>query len=316
MEVRVLGAPAGDAIQRAWYTYRDTGSSPQKIGAALVVGGPETGSRWAVARVTETSLAPGEAAPESVHPGAPHSRELPLLPEGPAGTLLNLDTGNRCPISGEPRALAVTGPGLPSFDIWVASVNPGVATDLLVRTNWFGCDADTPINIGKNPVDIETLGRVEWQEVYVASRDNDTVTIVTAAAPATPNVISLTAGSPSPCVKCPRSLAVVESAATVCRAVDLQTEVIGSAPDVRYSWDGLGCETLTSFKVWCRCLSTDLAACPTDCTVNCPPSPLEPTGETWCEIDIVISDPGDPGGSQEVRNDGENTQTHVEPNDN
>jgi hypothetical protein len=314
MEVRVLGAPAGDAVQRAWYSYRVNGSPPS-LGAARVISGGAVTDPWTVdARRLTTGLA---TVPDSIHPGAPHSRELPLLPEGSAGTVRHLDSEDRCTFDGMPRAVSVTGPGLASFDVWTAIVDP-LGPDTVELGNWETCEAFASVVVGENPVDMDTLGRVEWQELYVASRETDSVSIIDESDPTTANVIQLTPTPTPPCVKCPRSIAVVESPGTVCRAVNLDATPVDPVDDVFYTWDGLGCQEQTSFKVWCRCLSPSLDACPVDCVANCPPSLGRQTGEVWCEVDVVESEGGDDGGSKTVGSGGgptEKTQVNTESND-
>jgi hypothetical protein len=315
MEVRVLGAPAGDRTQRAWYSFRDPGDPPS-VGAVLVSSGDALADAWSAGRVVKTLLPVGATVPDSIHPGAPHSRELPLLPEGPAGTLLNLDSGERCNFAGVPRAVSVTGPGIGSHDIWVAAVDPATGSDTVQLGNWATCMLNAPVEVGQNPVDLDTLGRVEWQELYVANRDSDSVTILTAAAPTLPIEVLLATHPPGPCQKCPRSIAVRESPATVCRAVNMTAELFLPSEDVLYSWDGLGCELQDSFKLWCRCLSPDLSDCPADCVQNCPGTLSKGIGEVWCEIDVVASEGGDDGGEKNVRGGGKKkTQTTSEPND-
>jgi len=314
MEVRVLGAPAGGAVQRAWYSYRDT-SSPPAIGAARVVSGSATFAPWNVDTRRLTPLAAGDVVPGSIHPGAPHSRELPLIPEGPAGTVRHLDSTDRCTFNGVPRAVSVTGPGLASFDVWVAVLDP-TGPDTVQLGNWETCEAFASVAVGGNPVDMDTLGRVEWQELYVASRDSDTVSIIGETDPSTANVIELSPLPTPPCTKCPRSIAVVESPGTVCRAVRLEAELLEPLDDVFYTWDGVGCEEQTSFKLWCRCLSTNLDECPADCVAGCTASPLRQTGEVWCEVDAVESEGGDQGGSKTTGGSGQaKTQVNSETND-
>jgi len=315
MEVRVLGAPAGDAVQRAWYTFRDN-ADPPAVGAVRVVSGDQIASPWGVDRRVLTPLESAAVVPESIHPGAPHSRELPLLPQGPAGTLRHLDSDRTCPFEGSPRAVSVTGPGLASFDLWVAIVDPSGA-DRVQLSNWETCTLKESVTVGEDPVDMDTLGRVEWQELYVAGHDSDTVSIIDASDPSVARIIALSPLPTPPCSKCPRSLAVRESAATVCRAVRLEAELLEPLDDVHYSWDGLGCEEQASFKVWCRCLAPNFDECPADCVAGCPAVPFQrQTGEIWCEVDVVASEGGDDGGSKTVGGTGQSkTQVNTETDD-
>jgi len=313
MEVRVLGAPAGDAVQRAWYSWRDN-ADPPAIGASRVVG--DVSSSWRVDAEFVNPLESADVVPESIHPGAPHSRELPLLPLGPAGTLRHLDSPKTCPFDDVPRAVSVTGPGLASFDLWVAIVDP-LGPDRVELSNWETCTLQASVNVGEDPVDMDTRGRVEWQQLYVASRSSDSVSIIDASDPTTAATVALSALPTPPCTKCPRSIAVRESAETVCRAVRLEAQRLEPLEDVSYTWDGLGCQEQTSFKVWCRCLAPTYDECPADCVANCPTGALQrQTGEVWCEVDVVASDGGDDGGSKTVMGSGQSkTQVTAETDD-
>lgn len=307
MEARVLGSPAGKKTQRAWYSYREL-ADPPALHSGLVVGGPELTSPWLVSEHVAFPGPPGFVVPESIHPGSPHSRELPLLTDSSAGDLVSLETGKRCPLGDVPRAVSVTGPGLASYDIWTIKLAPGGGPGMLQLSHWETCSVEPPLTVGMDPVDIDTLGRVEWQEVYVANRGSDTISVVQASAPDVVITIEL-GGTEDPCERCPRSLAVEERPETVCRAVNYRQELINNKTEILHTWDGIGCLDLETFKMWCRCLAQD----PLDCPDYCVPPPR--TGEIWCEVDIIGGDPGG-GGSTITSSQGNGaTQTNVEPND-
>jgi hypothetical protein len=313
MEVRVLGSPAGPHVQRAWYTYRRLGAAPS-LTAALVRSNDIEAASWSVARRVARAFGGSDLLLDSMHPGAPHSRELPLLPDGPSGDLLDLGTGNVCvfgAIDANVRATAVTGPGLGSFDVWTVVDPRDSPTDpldpgMLHRTKWDACDViDPPVPLGLNPTDIDTRGRVDWQEVYVSNHGSDSVTVVTDGVPL-PTTIRLHAGGGNPCVKCPRSLAVRERPATICRAVGLHSELVSGKTEERLSWRELGCDSLVRFTVWCKCLSPSLNDCSSQCVANCVVPPVD-TGEIWCEVDTVDTDneittPEDGNGGDEKKN--------------
>ncbi len=311
MEVRVLGSPSGARVQRAWYTWREL-SIPPVLHAARVAGGPDLPAPWTVEETVGRPVDPGGTLPDSIHPGAPHSRELPILPLPDSGEIENLDTGVRCSLGDLPRAVSVTGPGPGSYDIWAIKLNSIAGPGLLQRTRFETCIADAPLPIGQNPVDIDTLGRVQWKELYVANHDSDTVSVVQAVNPTLVHTIELDGGG-GPCVKCPRSLAVREGFETICRAVDYRQSLINFETEIHHTWSAVGCDGIDTYKLWCRCLEVNPAECPTDCVQNCPLTP-DKTGEVWCELDIVGGDGG--GGQTTTPNDGDgDTQTNIEPND-
>lgn len=312
MEVRVLGSPAGPHVQRAWYTYRELGI-PQVLSAAQVVSGSTLIDPWEVFEEVRLPAQVGVDVPGSIHPGAPHTRELPLLPDVTTGELLNLDTGNRCGDGGYARAVSVTGPGLGSYTIWTAKLDAGGGTDLLQRSRWDMCGTDPGLPVGENPVDIETLGRVEWKEVYVANHDSDDISVIQEIDPGVVFTIPLD-DDPGPCVKCPRSLAVRETPRTICRAIDHQMELINGKTEVFHTWNGIGCELQDTFKHWCKCYATDPLDCPAYCRPDVPKDGGR-AGETWVEVDIIAGS-GNAGGTTTTTNSGQgNTEEHIEQNE-
>ena len=303
MEPHVMGVAfevvqaAGPRIvrgQRAWYSYLRTGTSPELI-AARVIGGEALTDPWQVDQRFTESYSTGTMVPISVHLGAPHERDLPLLPSRgsiatPGGHLTDLDTGKTCPVGDIPRAVVVTGPGLGSYDVWVLERDlVGGANDWLRRLDWSDCAADPRIAVGLNPVDIDSRSRIDWQELYIANRASDSVTIVQDTDPPTSITIPLPGGGAGGvCVRCPRSIAVRERPETICRAVNHQMRLINGGADLRHTWDGLGCGPNPKYTVWCRCLEDNFGDCSADCVDNCPP--LEADILPWCEIDSVDND--------------------------
>lgn len=313
MEVHVLGSPAGERTQRAWYSFREP-TDPPALSARLVTSGPALGSPWETLELVTIPAPAGGPSPDSVHPGAPHSRELPLLPVGSDGDLLRLDTQERCSLGDTPRAVAVAGPGLGSYTIWTAKLNPAGPPDLLQQSTWDLCSLEPPLAVGRNPVDVEILGRVEWHEVYVANHDSDEVSVVQASDPTTVIQIPLRDGG-GDCVKCPRSLAVQETPISICRAVDLELELINEKTEILHSWNGVGCAGNPSFKLWCTCLAVDPADCPVDCPKHCSGGGGGRPGDIWCEVDVIAGS-GNQGGTTTTSAGGEGeTQRNLEPND-
>ena len=299
MEVHVMGVAfevvqqAGPRIvrgQRAWYTYRKTGAAPELV-AARLISGEALSDPWTVdQRVVETYAA-GTLLPDSVHVGAPHERDLPILPSRgstttPGGHLTNLDTGDTCGAGDIPRAAMVTGPGFGSYDIWVLERDlAGGSNDWLRRVSWDDCASDPRIPVGLNPVDLDSRGRVKWQELYIANRASDTVTVVQDTDPPTVLTIPLSGGG-GVCTRCPRSIAVRERQATVCRAINHRLNRVGG--NLVQTWDGLGCGSGPTYTVWCRCLESNFNDCSPNCVQNCPLTEADVL--PWCEVDPVDND--------------------------
>ncbi|ANM29883.1 hypothetical protein ABI59_10310 [Acidobacteria bacterium Mor1] len=303
MEVHVMGVafevvqPAGPRIvrgQRAWYTYARPGTAPELV-AARVVGGEALSDPWTVDQRFVETYPSGTVLPNSVRVGAPHERDLPLLPSRdsagtPGGHLTDLDTGTTCPVGDIPRALVVTGPGFGSYDIWVLERDlAGGANDWLRRVAWDDCSAEPRIAVGLNPIDIDSRSRVDWQELYIANRASDSVTVVQDGNPPTATTLPLPGGGGGGvCVRCPRSIAVRERPETICRAVNHQMSLINGGADLRHTWDGLGCGNTVGYTIWCRCLESNFNDCSPDCVANCPPQEADVL--PWCEIDSVDND--------------------------
>ena len=307
MEVTVLGGVKGPAIQRAWYTMRNNNVSPPRIVAVEIGLGRQLGfSTQIQTRVFESPG--GNPFPLNVRIGAPHSRELSLLPLFDEQRLLDLNSNRECPTAPGflPIGASVTGPGLCSYEIWTLLQEQVSGDNFVQRSRFVDCDQGAPVPIGDDPVDLTTRGRVNGVELYVANRASDTVTVIQSSNPNFPISINLAPPSAN-CQRCPRSLAVQERPETICRAVQQQVELINGGADLQYTWETLGCLPGVPFSVWCKC---DDAS---DCDSVCLPSGgAARTGELWEEVDIVNA-----GNQSTTTRDSSGTQqSNIEPKDN
>jgi hypothetical protein len=187
--------------------------------------------------------------PDSVTAAAPFSRELPGLVLGPAGRLVNLDTGGFCDIGGIPRSLAITGVGPRSFNVLVVdAIGPGVP-GMLHAVDGQTCDKQS-LPLGVDPVDIAMLGPIEWQKAFIANRTSDSVSVVRNNG--TQATIPLDA-LPGPCARCPRSVTVNFTRETACTVERLMVARSADGEDTELTWEPVGCDPGIEYLVWCVC---------------------------------------------------------------
>lgn len=292
--VKVLEEPSGPMFQRAWYQTRSRVGGTSLIHAVLVQSARLAGSAWAA---VSTSSIPVHAPPGSaLRMGAPWGGgELPVLPTGQGGSLRNLDTGEGCPIGGDVVAASVSGPGLASYTILAVRND----TSELVEVNGKDCSTTT-FATGASPVDVATLGAVDWVEAFTANRDGDSVTRVKRDG----SVLTIPIGSGGgTCVACPTALAAPSLA---CAPTDLRMDVRdadadGQDDDLHLQWNSSGCASATLFHVYCSCRDdSPNCPCPCDCSLPVPPAgcacpgtaglTLAPSGSIQIEPDVQIQE--------------------------
>lgn len=265
--VEVLEEPHGSMFQRAWYSIRATVGTQIEVQAVLVQSGRPVGSPWSVAKRKRFPV-PLPPRP-SLRIGAPAGGgELPVLPTGPAGTLQNLDAAaSSCSLGSDVTAVSVTGPGLASYTVLALRSDAGELVEVDARN----CVTNT-IPTGANPVDVATLGTIDWGQAFTANHDGDSVTRVKRDGTTTTIPIGPGGGA---CVHCPIALA---APGVGCVATDLRAEVRdadadGRRDDLSLQWSGAGCPSATTYTVWCMC-ADDSPACPCrcDCSLPVPPA--------------------------------------------
>jgi hypothetical protein len=258
MDVTVLNTPFGPHFERAWYTFREVSPAPT-IYAALVATPRLVGSAWSVVRTRAQPFTGGTPLPDAIALDVPYSRNLPLLPLGPLGRLLNLDTESFCDIGGVLRNGIVLGPGPGSFTVLAADrVADGVA-GVLRLVDLQTCGVQT-FPVGVDPVDVVTLSSIDWTKAFVANRTSDSVTVV--RSDGTQATIALDM-LPGPCTRCPRSIMRNFVVALACTVTDFRIAEAPNGLDLLLSWTPVGCEAGVSFRVSCVC--KDSPDCPPGC---------------------------------------------------
>lgn len=304
MEVAVSGIERGRDLQRAWYTVREVGT-PRLVVAEI---GAEPNGAFVPRSLFEAPAGAGAAIPSSVHPATPHSTEATIVPLPGENRFVDLNSGRGCPSAQLPRASVITGPGFSTYSIWSTLIDPG-GPDRVQLSDLQSCEVAPPVAVGENPVALETRGRIYWEELYVANRDSDTLSIVFESNPTVAETIPLdTVVGPS-CDKCPRSLAVVERPETVCRAIELEPEFV--RPDeFIHRFERRGCLPGVGISLWCRCLEADDADCPQDCP-KVDSGAARGDGDAFSEVDVA-----DPDNEMLTRDGtGASTETQTQPKD-
>ncbi len=263
--VKVLEEPSGGMFQRAWYQTKTLVGVTNVVRSTLVQSGRFVGAPWTAAttKIVSVPVPPGA----SLRMGAPWGGgELPVLPTGGGGALQNLATGQGCPIGGDVVAASVSGPGLGSYTILAVRGD----TDELVAVNGRDCTTTT-FATGASPVDVATLGPVDWVEAFTANRDGDSVTRI--KRDGTSITIPIGSGGGS-CVACPTALAAPTLA---CAPSELRMDVRdadadGQDDDLHLQWNTAGCASGTQFYVYCSCRD-DSPTCPCRCDCSLPNPP-------------------------------------------
>lgn len=273
VDVVLVGASGTGLRQRAWYGLRVEPSSPEapwRIGAVLVVKEPPLASPWRVVETRWIDLPEGTVPPESLGLGAPFDREFPLLPEGPLGSIKDLNDNVSVDVGGtDVVAAAVEGPGPASYVVLTADT---AACGEASCTSHLG---------GPGAVDVAIVGRLNPTRAYVLLRDEDAVTAYSVGIdllPALETRVPLGSGVPptGPCVVCPRSMGVRATAIDGCAIYDLTVDkdVAGNA---LLRWNAEGCE---GFSVWCACLGFG-----DECGCHPPDDGFEPA---WTDEEIRL----------------------------
>lgn len=267
--VEVIGLSAGDRHQRAWYQTLLSGAGGDEIRAQLVSGGELLDSGWTPGDMRSFPVTAAVSAP--LRMGAPLSRELPILPTGPAGEAVNLDLDGSCALGGDLTAGSTTGPGIGSFTHLFTRRD----TDQLLVVDGGTCDVQM-VSTGAGPVDVATAGLVDWTEAYTANFDGDSITIIRRDG-STPIDVPIGTGG-AVCQACPIAVEFIPD--TVCVVQDVRVQLVdvdGDGPDdLRLFWSADACgPSTTEYVVYCGCSgSAPAPTCPCycDCSLPVPPA--------------------------------------------
>lgn len=255
--VTEMGVGDGPWEQRIWYSMTRAaggGGTPAAQITTLVSKGRNLSDPWQVGRRQESPLS-GGSLPQRLRLDAPPDREMPVAPLPGEKRLKNLLNGGRCELAFAPSAVAVAGPGWDTYTVLAIDEN----LDQLFRVNSRTCAVDE-FPAGLRPVDVQTLGRVQWRKAYVANQDDDSLTVLNADGSL--RTILLASGG-TPCQRCPESLGAQTTSANACTVQDLMA--VKAGPDTDLSWTGVGCQEGTIYMIWCSCLKDDLTPCPPEC---------------------------------------------------
>ncbi len=261
--VKALEEPFGAKFQRAWYQTSSLAGTSSALHSVLVHSGQTLGSPWIA---STRRVVPVPAAPTTpIRMGAPSGGgELPVLPTAATGSLTHLDTGDVCPLGGDLVAVSTTGPGLSSYTILAARKD----TDELLVVDGKTCSAES-FPTGGSPVDVTTLGPLDWTEAFTANRDGDSVSWLRPDR----SVQTIVIGSGgSQCQACPTALVVARPPA--CAPTNLRLDVRdadgdGTRDDLHLEWTAPGCAAATQFVVSCTCVD-DSPTCPCACDCEQP----------------------------------------------
>jgi YVTN family beta-propeller protein len=274
--VTVLETASGSLRVRVLYTLSEGPVSGSDLFAVLV-GKPDVlTAPWTVQETTQIAVPAGLFPPEAFSIGAPAGGgQLPVLPEGGLGTLLNLDTGGTCGGVGNADAVSVTGPGADSYTV----LSLDASGSKLVVVDPTSC-ATVSFATGRGPSDIATLGTIRWRAAYVANRESDSVTKLTPAGTLTQIPLRTGGGA---CQLCPIAVGVPFQASCaveglVAAKVDEDGDTVKD--DLELSWDA--CLGAGSYEVHCQCVDQSLD-CP--CACDC----LDPA--PGCECGGLVLEP-------------------------
>ncbi len=262
--VAVLGAPAGDAFQRVWFSTRTT-TAPALARTVLVTKGSSLSSAWTVGRTVETSLGAGTVAAGFSRVGVPYDREQSILPTGRDGRLVSLDHGGECVIGGDLRQVAIAGPGPGGYQLLAID---GTAEEVY-RINGATCDFDG-FAVGQNPVDLAIDETAVHGTAFVVNQDSDSVTIL--RPDETVVEVALGQGGPGSCVQCPTAVAI-RKCCVGCSVKSLTVAPSGVPSGVNdyLSWFKIGCLNCDQ-GVFCQCAIPDDPSCPCWCDPDTAPS--------------------------------------------
>lgn len=248
MDVVVLPTEHGPAFQRAWHTYRES-TPASRIVARLVAAGLQIGAPWSVIASHEESFMTGTPIPDTLGLAVPFSREFPVLPAGPGGRVVNLDTGGSCTLGGVPRGVAVTGVGPNGYTVLVVDGSGGGAGSARLVSPQTCAVQSFPV--GADPVDVAIHDHVAFRKAFVANRGGNTVTVL--RPDGTQANIPVGGG--------PRALDI-NHFPHGCTITHVMTEHPDVSVDVEISWHTVGCDPdTTAYQVWCHCA----AGCPPEC---------------------------------------------------
>jgi len=258
--VTVLETASGALHARVLYTLTEGPVSGSDLFAVLVGKSVALSAPWTVQETAQVAVPAGVFPPDAFSVGAPAGGgELPVLPEGGIGTLLNLDTGGTCGGLGRADAVSVTGPGADSYTVLSLDASAGK----LIVVDPTDC-ATSSFATGKRPVDVATLGAIRWRTAYVANHDSDTLTKLTATGSLTQIPLG---GGGSACQLCPIAVGVpFQASCAVDGLLAAKADEDGDTvkDDLELSWSA--CPGGGSYEVHCQCVDQSLD-CP--CVCDC-----------------------------------------------
>ncbi|ANM29340.1 hypothetical protein ABI59_06640 [Acidobacteria bacterium Mor1] len=274
ISVKVSHAPFGPWAVRGWITVRDDAGEAwevYRVGIPFDLGPP------AVERVHRLEPDNFEQR-ESLEVAAPPLREFPVLAQGTAGSLRNLENGRECTFGGNLTAVETAGPGPNSHTVLAYDAAAGQVREIDPTT----CEYDTPITIPGKVVDMALLEADRWGSLFFADnsghnihrldRDGALITIPLCA-------------MGEPCDAGPRT---VDAVGLICFIeADVCPKQLGSdacctggdicEPDVLFlEWDPGLCPATANQRVWCVCQGSGSD------DPNCP---------CYCDCDSVAPDP-------------------------
>ena len=252
--VRVLQGPAGDAVQRAWYTVADPVAS--RVMAVLVAG---TRDRDFHPRDVVTATLPGSIAlPSLLQIGSPHDLELNVMPLGTQG-LVHLNTGARCNPGGSFTAVGESGPGPDAHKVFAVAAD---RRELRVLDPRYCTGPSFPLGLA--PAGLAILEDVNHATAFVATSGSASVTRV--------DDLGATEIALCPSGGCNLNPVALDLVAPGCRADGLSVSKIPGTTQVELDWNLVGCPAGTDSGLWCKCMTNDL-----DCPCRCACAEDEPS---------------------------------------
>jgi hypothetical protein len=258
--VRVLQGPAGDAVQRAWYTASDSAAS--RVLSVLVAGTHDRD--FQPREVVSVPLPAGAALPPQLQIGSSHDLELNVMPLGPQG-LMNLNTGRRCNPGGNFTAVGVSGPGPDAHKVFAVAADQ---RELLVLDP--GDCTGPSFPLGLRPRGLAILEDVNRATAFVANSGSDTLTRV--------DELGATEIDLCPSGGCNLNPVALDLVAPSCRADGLTVTGIGGTL-VELDWSLVGCPEGSDSGLWCKCMTNEV-----DCPCRCACAEDEPN--CACSTDL------------------------------
>jgi hypothetical protein len=295
LDVTVLETPSGPRHQRAWYSVRRSGAASDEVLVFLVATGDQDAGTWQVEDSRSWTLPMGQPAPQHLRLGAPRGRELPVLPLGGLGRLENLDTGDFCDTGGNLVAATVTGVGPDAYA--VHALDP--ASDRILAIDPTNCQS-SPFTTGANPVDLVPDGLCQWQQVFSANRDDDSITVL--RFDETSEDLTLPGGG-QPCVICPVAIGKTQTIACAIEEIlvtAFDEDGDDTKDDVHLEWEPVGCPQLpvpAEYKVLCQCADEASVDCPCYCEFCNDPGCFcgDTLGGSLTGSDLFLQGPWPPG---------------------